>query len=115
MAHANLQLPDYREQAPEVAERFRKIRARPVVLSVQGLRKSFGDDKHAHVAFEPTSLDIHRREFICIIGPSGCGKSTLIRIVAGLEEASGGRILLDGNPVYEAGGVVEIRELPVTE
>jgi NitT/TauT family transport system ATP-binding protein len=99
MTHASLQLPDYREQGPEVAERFAKIRARPVVLSVQDLRKSFGDAKNSHVAFEPVSLDIHRREFICIIGPSGCGKSTLIRIVAGLEEASGGRILLDGHPV----------------
>jgi NitT/TauT family transport system ATP-binding protein len=99
MTHASLQLPDYREQSPEVAERFRKIRERPVVLSVQNLRKSFGDDAQAHVALAPTSLDIHRREFICIIGPSGCGKSTLIRIVAGLEEASGGQILLDGHAV----------------
>jgi NitT/TauT family transport system ATP-binding protein len=99
MPHAVLQLPDYRKQSPEVSERFRKIRERPVVLSVQGLRKCFGEDKDSHVALEATSLDIHRREFICIIGPSGCGKSTLIRIVAGLEEASGGRILLDGHPV----------------
>jgi NitT/TauT family transport system ATP-binding protein len=99
MSHATLELPDYREQSPEVAERFRKIQNRPVVLSVQELRKSFGTGGGAHVAFEPVSLDIHRREFICIIGPSGCGKSTLIRIVAGLDEASGGEILLDGHPV----------------
>jgi NitT/TauT family transport system ATP-binding protein len=48
-------------------------------------------------------LDIHRREFICVIGPSGCGKSTFIRIVAGLDEATGGQILLDGKAVTGPG------------
>jgi NitT/TauT family transport system ATP-binding protein len=55
------------------------------------------------VVFDELSFDIHRREFITIIGPSGCGKSTFIRIVAGLDESSGGEILLDGNPVSGPG------------
>lgn len=38
------------------------------------------------------SLDIRRAEFICFLGPSGCGKTTLLRIIAGLERQSGGRI-----------------------
>jgi NitT/TauT family transport system ATP-binding protein len=103
MTHRPLDLPDYREQSPEVAERFQRIRARPVVLQVQNLRKSFGDGAGTHTVFDEVSLDVHRREFICIIGASGCGKSTLIRIVAGLDDASGGSILLDGHPVSGPG------------
>jgi len=99
MALHSLDLPDYRERSPEVAARFEKIRQRPVVLSVRDLRKSFGGNGSEHVVFDNVSLDVHRREFITIIGPSGCGKSTFIRIVAGLDEASGGRLLLEGEPI----------------
>ena len=86
-----------------MAARFARIRTRPVVLSVRDLHKSFGGSDGGHIAFQKMSLDVHRREFICIIGPSGCGKSTFIRIVAGLEGASGGQILVDGNPVSGPG------------
>ncbi|HSI15413.1 MAG TPA: ABC transporter ATP-binding protein [Chthoniobacter sp.] len=103
MSLATLALPDYHEQSPEVAARFQRIKERPVVLSVKNLRKSFGPPGHEHVVFDELSFDIHRREFITIIGPSGCGKSTFIRIVAGLDESSGGEILLDGNPVSGPG------------
>jgi NitT/TauT family transport system ATP-binding protein len=98
-----LNLPSYLEKSPEVAARFTKICQRPVVLSVRNLQKTFESTEGSHVAFESLSLDVHRREFICIIGPSGCGKSTLIRIVAGLEESSGGEILLDGRSVSGPG------------
>jgi NitT/TauT family transport system ATP-binding protein len=103
MSDAPLQLPDYRTQSPEVAARFSRIRERPVVLTVRDLRKTFGEDGATKIAFEDVSLDVHRREFLCIIGPSGCGKSTLIRIVAGLDHASGGSILVDGKPVSGPG------------
>lgn len=101
MAHV-IELPDYRAQAPAVAARFQRIRQRPVALSVRQLSKRFGAG-NAHTVFDGVSLDIHRREFICIIGASGCGKSTLIRIIAGLDEATGGEILLDGQPVSGPG------------
>lgn len=94
-----LDLPDYREQTPEVAARFARIRERPVVLSVKNLRKDFGTNGTRHTVFDDVSLDIHRREFVTIIGPSGCGKSTFIRIAAGLDEATGGEMLLDGKPI----------------
>ncbi len=94
-----LALPDYREQTPEVAARFAKIKERPVVLTVRNLEKAFGTNGSRHVVFDHVSLDIHRREFVTIIGPSGCGKSTFIRIAAGLEEATSGEMLLDGKPI----------------
>ena len=98
-----LALPDYRKQDAAVAARFAKIRERPVVLSVRGLQKAFGPAGHRHVVFDDLSFDIRRRELITIIGPSGCGKSTFIRIAAGLDEATGGEILLDGQPIRGPG------------
>jgi NitT/TauT family transport system ATP-binding protein len=103
MSLSELKLPDYREQAPEVAMRFERIRRRPLILSVHNLRKVFGSNGNIQVVFDHVSLEIHRREFICVVGPSGCGKSTLIRIVAGLDEASGGEVLLNGKAVTGPG------------
>ena len=51
------------------------------------------------VAVQDFSLEVQDREFVVLVGPSGCGKSTLLRMVAGLEELSGGEIYLDGKPV----------------
>ncbi len=103
MSLSELKLPDYREQAPAVAARFERIRQRPVILNVRNLKKCFGTNGSTHVVFDNVSLDIHRREFICVVGASGCGKSTLARIVAGLDDATGGEILLEGKPVAGPG------------
>jgi NitT/TauT family transport system ATP-binding protein len=94
-------LPDYRAQAPAVAERFRKLKERPVVLEVDRLTRQFSTNGTTCTALREISLRVHRREFVCVIGPSGCGKSTLIRIIAGLEQPTSGRLLLDG---HEIGG-----------
>ena len=48
------------------------------------------------VAVQQFSLDIKDKEFIVLVGPSGCGKSTTLRMVAGLEEISGGELIIDG-------------------
>jgi len=103
MPLSEIKLPDYRLLVPAVAARFARIRERPVILSVRDLKKSFGANGSSHVVFDHLSLEIHRREFICAVGPSGCGKSTLARIVAGLDEASGGQILLNGEAVAGPG------------
>ena len=47
------------------------------------------------------SIDIKDGELIVIVGPSGCGKSTLLRMIAGLEDANDGNILIDGKKVNE--------------
>jgi len=68
-------------------------------LAVARLSKSFG----ALEALRSISLDVERGEFITVVGPSGCGKTTFLRIVAGLEHASAGEVLLDGRSVKEPG------------
>ncbi len=92
-------LPSYLDQAPEVKDRFDRLKQRPVTMEVKDLNKQFGDV----TALKDINLKIHKREFVCVIGPSGCGKSTLIRILAGLEQASSGQVLLNGEAVTEPG------------
>jgi len=94
-----LQLPDYNAPVPEVAERFDRIKQRPVVLNVDHLGKVFSGGDGMVTALQDICFQVHRREFICVIGPSGCGKSTLIRILAGLDYPTSGQLLLDGEPV----------------
>ncbi|WP_184679150.1 ABC transporter ATP-binding protein [Algisphaera agarilytica] len=89
---------------PDVAERFERIKQRPVVFDVQHLGRVFTSPQgEAIQAIGDLSFQIRRREFITVIGPSGCGKSTLIRIIAGLEKATSGQMLLDGQPVTGPG------------
>jgi len=94
---------DYLKQSPAVSARFERIYQRPVVLGIRELRKDYGAGEQRRTVFEGLTLDIRRREFICAIGPSGCGKSTLARIVAGLDEADGGAVLIDGEGVSGPG------------
>jgi NitT/TauT family transport system ATP-binding protein len=96
-------LPDYRTQAPAVADRFRRLKERPVVLEVEGLGREFSTNGTTCTALRDLSFRVHRREFVCVIGPSGCGKSTLIRILAGLESPTSGQVLLDGRVVRGPG------------
>jgi len=98
-----LKLPSYREQSREVAARFVEITQRPVVLKLRQLGREFDGAQGTIVAIDDITLDVHQREFISVIGPSGCGKSTLIRVVAGLEEATTGAVLIDDKPVRDPG------------
>ena len=98
-----IELPNYLEQSDEVKARFDAIKDREVILEVKDLHKVFSTDKGDITALKGINFKAHRREFICVIGASGCGKSTLIRILAGLESASAGEVLLDGKPVTGPG------------
>jgi NitT/TauT family transport system ATP-binding protein len=69
-------------------------------LVIKNLDKSFD----ALAALRGINLAVERGGFVSLVGPSGCGKTTLLRIVAGLEEASAGEVLLDGNRVTRPGG-----------
>jgi len=55
------------------------------------------------IALHDLNLDVERGEFVVLLGPSGCGKTTLLQIVAGLEPASSGEVLLDGRPITRWG------------
>jgi len=69
-------------------------------LRISHLGKRF-NELHA---LQDVNLDVERGEFISVVGPSGCGKTTFLRIVAGLEPASSGEVLLDGRAVHRPGG-----------
>jgi multiple sugar transport system ATP-binding protein len=70
-------------------------------LELANLTKTFGDDTGKVVAVDGLDLTIEDGEFIVLVGPSGCGKSTTLRCTAGLETATGGQIILDGEDVTE--------------
>ena len=72
-----------------------------MVLELKGLGKTFpgqGPGQEVH-ALENIDLALAPGRFLCLVGPSGCGKTTLLRIIAGLERASRGQVLLDGRPL----------------
>ncbi|MDX3925112.1 MAG: ABC transporter ATP-binding protein [Shinella sp.] len=64
-------------------------------LELKSVRKSFGPID----VLRGIDLDVNDGEFVIFVGPSGCGKSTLLRIIAGLEDATSGNILIDGQEV----------------
>src|SRR6267378_3331688 len=66
-------------------------------VAFRKVKKSYGSAQVIH----GVSIDIADGEFVVLVGPSGCGKSTLLRMLAGLEEISGGEILIDGRVVND--------------
>src|SRR5262249_45145725 len=64
-------------------------------VTVANLRKRYGASEVIH----GVDIDIADGEFVVLVGPSGCGKSTLLRMIAGLEDISGGVISIDGRVV----------------
>lgn len=66
-----------------------------VAVSLQGLRKTFGaETAHANSVLDGVDLTIRPGEFVTLLGPSGTGKTTLLRILAGLERADAGTVLV---------------------
>jgi putative spermidine/putrescine transport system ATP-binding protein len=74
-----------------------KAKSATVAVSLRGLNKSFGDV----TAVSDLDLDIPQGEFFSMLGPSGSGKTTVLRIIAGFESATSGRVLLEGTDVTE--------------
>src|SRR3954447_16588409 len=66
-------------------------------VRLDGVTKRFGD----FAAVRDMDLDIPRGQFFTMLGPSGCGKTTTLRMVAGFEDPTEGRVLLDGDDVTD--------------
>jgi putative spermidine/putrescine transport system ATP-binding protein len=64
-------------------------------LELEGVRKEFA----SHVAVQGFDLDVARGEFVSFLGPSGCGKTTTLRMIAGFELPTSGRISIDGKDI----------------
>jgi len=72
-------------------------RSSDTVIALERVNKQFG----SVMAVDNVELDIQRGEFISLLGPSGCGKTTTLRMIAGFETPTSGRILVDGKDVSE--------------
>jgi len=66
-------------------------------LALRGISKHFGQT----VAVDDVTIDVADGEFLVLVGPSGCGKSTTLRVLAGLEKATAGRVLVGGVDVTD--------------
>lgn len=78
-------------------------------LRIRGVAKTFGTDT---TVLNEIDLDVHPGELISLVGSSGTGKSTLLRIIAGLEEPSAGRVTYAGQPL-ERGSVGVVFQRPI--
>ena len=74
------------------------------LIETRGVRKEFVLDRGKRVlALDGADIAVAGKEFVCLLGPSGCGKSTWLRIVAGLERASEGKVLYKGAAITGPG------------
>ncbi|OUJ19501.1 ABC-type nitrate/sulfonate/bicarbonate transport system ATPase component [Methanonatronarchaeum thermophilum] len=67
-------------------------------IEIKNLNKTYNQKKPIK-ALQNVNLTIKQGEFTCLVGPSGCGKSTLLRIIAGLEQPTKGKTLIQGKPI----------------
>ena len=67
-------------------------------ITLRNITKSYG----SHLALPSLDLDIPKGSFVTLLGPSGCGKTTTLRVIAGLEQATTGEVVLGGKTVYSS-------------
>jgi iron(III) transport system ATP-binding protein len=83
---------------------LRRLVSRPRTPATIAARLTFDQVSHRYgetLAVDRVSLDVDPGEIVCLLGPSGCGKTTLLRLAAGVEHPSGGRILINGQDVTQ--------------
>src|SRR5581483_11534522 len=72
-------------------------------ISFESVSRVYGYETRPVTAVDNVSLSIRDKEFVAIVGPSGCGKTTLLRMAAGLDFPSSGRVLAGSRPVHSPG------------
>lgn len=71
------------------------------IISVEHVSLDYKKEREPHPVLVDVSLEARKDEFVVVTGPSGCGKSSLLRIIAGLNKATSGRVLFRGTPITE--------------
>src|SRR5437588_6656341 len=74
-----------------------------IPLELDDLTKTFPSPSGAVIALQHVNARVYDAEFVCILGHSGCGKSTVLSIIAGLQRATGGGVVIDGREVDTPG------------
>ena len=72
-------------------------------IFIKDVSKVYHSVKGDNLAMENVNLNVLENEFVCIVGPSGCGKSTLLRMIGGLDEATGGSIIVKDKEIIGPG------------
>ncbi|HOY13404.1 MAG TPA: ABC transporter ATP-binding protein [Saprospiraceae bacterium] len=88
-------------QPKAAANQFESINN--VMLDIVDLKKVYPTPTGSYTVLENLQLQIQKEEFVTIIGHSGCGKTTLLSMIAGLNQISGGAIVLNGKPIIGPG------------
>ncbi len=83
--------------AGPIVDTFTMTPKSATTVAITEVSKTFTVDGRTVTALDRVSVGVHDSEFLAIIGPSGCGKSTLVRMVAGLEEPSSGKVSIAGS------------------
>jgi putative ABC transport system ATP-binding protein len=71
------------------------------ILKVENLNKTYGHGENKVEALKNVNMSINKGEFVAIVGASGSGKSTLLHLLGGLDKPTGGRVVIDGESIYD--------------
>lgn len=72
-------------------------------LQLENITKQYDD---GYIAIKDININVRKGDFVTLLGPSGCGKTTILKIIAGFEQATGGRVIVDG---------LDIKDLPINQ
>ncbi len=76
-----------------------KPKTSPIAIRVENTTKIYGQGKNKVVALENVTIEVLENEFFTLLGPSGCGKTTILRLIAGFEHPTKGKIYLHGDEI----------------
>ena len=87
-----------------VAIEIKRIIMNKSLLTIENLSLTYHSNRGETLAVEDISFNVNVGDFIAIVGPSGCGKTTILNMIGGLLPKSSGKILLNGEEIYNNTG-----------